>query len=511
MKRENAGNQRKEKLSEIRKFLKDSNQLKKQLRDALSEVDQVRQKLKTFLDELNGLQIQGLDELMSDRTDGTPTDREREAETRTSTDVRETETPEAPGQPEEAERNEPLEEEEQPDRPVKAGDFASGNDVSWSEEIEKSSARREEPVEREKEQEENDKPSYQRRMVRKDPRFEDLPAEVLEHIADIEELIQEAERGIQFLDSLSVKSRSAQIAIWAGRARKLQEALEEHKEMLPSELFQKIHVFFGKLTTVTRDTECEWIDALKRSYETDWNRYLEEQKRKLKLNLQREKRAREFLKEPPEERKKDRKICRRRLRELASKDDPDQKEVKSALSEGMDLLALDDPAVTEVAGRFSDLLEGEEEFEPLRQMIKDQSRDRSREEDKEEQPEVHPRPTIGPNIGEEVLRLTEGKNAIAVGNSVTRDWRRRIESAFKFSNFRWIEADDQNGEELDSLKQDENVNQFDYIFLMKSRLEDNYSRACEMCDDLSPETLVVEEGVGIAPIRDTLKEEHLNK
>jgi len=507
---ENSQEQLQENVSRLRDFVRQSSQLEKRIQSTLNDVREIRDEMEELLASLRRIRTGRLREVFDGQpeTDGAPAgsvpdDREPSEQQDDGADP----TPvSGTGEQEEgSETPEPAGAADETDEPLKAGDFPGDDELDW------------EPGntgETDDGRDAGDAPSsdegtssYRRRMVRKDPRLQDAPEEVLEAIAEAEELFQEAERGIQVLESLSVQSRSAQLAIWAARARKIQDRLEEWSEVLPDDFSRKMHVFFGKLTTVTRENECKWIDALKRSFSTDWDRYLEEQERKLRLNLQREKRAREFLQEPPRERKKDRKICRRRLRELASEDDPARDEVKTTLIEGMDLLAMDDPAVIEIAERFTALLDEVDELQPLKEVIEDRKTDAEREREEPDQPEVYRRPTLGPDVEEEILQTTRDKRVLALADDVTNEWKRRIEDSFQFENLTWLDIVDDGepslSEQLDQL----NLNQYHYILLMKSRIGGEYSKALQTCREQPAETLIVEEGIGIAPIRDALQDQ----
>lgn len=536
-----------ENIEHLREVLEESSQIEERIRKSLSEVNEIRRELETFLETLNKIRVDTLQSVMNEETDtgetgSTGISGRTSKEQMETSETTEENRPGDPteetgrgrqgngsgrtgssdtGQQEEANReSDTTSTRSVRDEPVRAGEFPSPGESEYSfeegeEQGEQATFETSSPVTGTREQKEDSHDeggtTYQRRMIQKDPRLKDLPEEVKDTIADVQELIREAERGIQFLDSLSVKSRSAQIAIWAGKARLMQNKLEGWKEMIPSEFFQKMHVFFGKLTTVTRDTECEWIDALKRSYDTDWERYIEEQERKLQLNLQREERARDFLKEPPEERKKGRKVCRRRLRELTNQEDPDPEEVRTTLTEGMDLLAFDDPAVQDVAEQFSDFLREDETFEPLLDVIdeKDQEEQGS-EEEAGDQFEVHPRPTVGPSVEEEVLQETRGKRAVVIGGDVTGEWKRRVARSFEFKDFDWFSPDQSDMSVRDFINR-KNVSGCDIVFLMKSQMDGSYSRTHSIVSDLSgPDVLIVEQGVGVAPIRDAISDQVLD-
>lgn len=509
---------------QIRVFLKKTNSIKNRIHDLQSEIHEIQQELHQFLQTLGDAEREKLRDWDSANTasaDASSSTEQEQVSTNSTggaSDTRQSAPIESEGQktssyaseqPSETTQD-PEEKPKQPPTSTEEAIAAVESDLSSPSEEEESGQPLDPSTVESGEEPSPDSRSYQKRMIRKDPRLKSLPDDVLDALARFEELFVEVDRGIQFLDALSIHSRSSQIAIWAGTARKYQDIIEEWEADIPDEFLRKIKVFFGKLTTVTRDLDCDWIDALKRSYETDWNKYIKKEKSNLKQNLQREKRVREFLKEPPKERKQDRKVIRRRLRELAQQEDTSAEEAKSVLSEGMDLLVLDEPALVKLAKHFYDELE-DDKFDPLKKVVEEQTDMGNDNQDEGDEQEVIPRPTLGPTVKDEVLNVTRDKRAMAIGEQVSKVWKNRIRDAFKMRSLDWYDPEEQDDDAFHNLKNNQSLQNMDYILILKSRLNTDFSKVKNICDSLSPKTLVIEGGAGIAPIRNSLQNQVLTQ
>ena len=90
---------------------------------------------------------------------------------------------------------------------------------------------------------------------------------------DVETLAEEIDKSMPYLDGLTRRVRSAQVAIWAGRARILQERLAAAEDVSSKAQLRAIINVFGRLSGITKTLDCSWVDALSREWSTDWNAY----------------------------------------------------------------------------------------------------------------------------------------------------------------------------------------------------------------------------------------------
>ncbi|MHB8876655.1 MAG: hypothetical protein ACYC8T_23415 [Myxococcaceae bacterium] len=75
-----------------------------------------------------------------------------------------------------------------------------------------------------------------------------------------------------FLERMSPAQRTAQVAIWAGRARELQERWSADPHVVPAQRTALRRVF-GRLTRIAGEQQCGWIDALSPGWTMRWAIY----------------------------------------------------------------------------------------------------------------------------------------------------------------------------------------------------------------------------------------------
>lgn len=90
---------------------------------------------------------------------------------------------------------------------------------------------------------------------------------------EVDALAEEIDSCEFLLDRLPPELRTAQVAVWAGRARQLQEQ-REGDAAVSSERRSALRRVFGRLTRITREQQCRWIDALTPGWSMDWNVYV---------------------------------------------------------------------------------------------------------------------------------------------------------------------------------------------------------------------------------------------
>lgn len=98
----------------------------------------------------------------------------------------------------------------------------------------------------------------------------DTPLSAEDAIAELREEVTSAE---PYLDTLEQDRRTAQLAIWAGRARAIQERLDAPAP--DSTAGMALYRLFGVLTRIGRELRCGWVDALSRKWTTHWPTYIE--------------------------------------------------------------------------------------------------------------------------------------------------------------------------------------------------------------------------------------------
>jgi hypothetical protein len=74
------------------------------------------------------------------------------------------------------------------------------------------------------------------------------------------------------LGAMEPNRRTALVALWAGRARRVQDRWQ-HDPSVPQLQRDSLRRTFGRLSRLAREHHCLWIDALTPDWTTDWTVY----------------------------------------------------------------------------------------------------------------------------------------------------------------------------------------------------------------------------------------------
>lgn len=92
---------------------------------------------------------------------------------------------------------------------------------------------------------------------------------------EVDALAEEVDACEIVLERMPPEQRTAQVAVWAGRAREIQD---RWKDAAPSDGRRgALRRVFGRLTRITRELHCEWIDALTPGWSMPWTIYIAHQ------------------------------------------------------------------------------------------------------------------------------------------------------------------------------------------------------------------------------------------
>jgi len=89
---------------------------------------------------------------------------------------------------------------------------------------------------------------------------------------EVDALAEEIDACEIVLVRMPVEQRTAQVAVWAGRARDLQDRWKDGA--VSNERRGALRRVFGRLTRITRELQCEWIDALTPGWSAPWPVYI---------------------------------------------------------------------------------------------------------------------------------------------------------------------------------------------------------------------------------------------
>ncbi len=90
---------------------------------------------------------------------------------------------------------------------------------------------------------------------------------------EVDSLAEEIDACELFLESMSAAQRTSQLAVWAGRARELQEQWKTDSTVT-SERRGALRQVFGRLSRITRDQQSGWVDALTPDWSMSWPVYV---------------------------------------------------------------------------------------------------------------------------------------------------------------------------------------------------------------------------------------------
>lgn len=90
---------------------------------------------------------------------------------------------------------------------------------------------------------------------------------------EVDSLAEEIDACELFLESMSSEQRTAQLSVWAGRARELQD-LWKVDPAITSERRGALRRVFGRLSRITRDQQSGWVDALTPDWSMSWPIYV---------------------------------------------------------------------------------------------------------------------------------------------------------------------------------------------------------------------------------------------
>lgn len=231
-------------------------------------------------------------------------------------------------------------------------------------------------------------------------------------------LTEEIDACEMFLARQTSKQRTSQVALWAGRARELQERWNSGAE--PGEARRaSLRRVFGRLTRIAREQQCEWIDALTPDWTMPWGPYIAWHTAQLTgepLELSDE--ARRALYGG---------LLRGLL--LASRKSVPADDVVELLADALEVLPADDPDVRAVEARFG----------RVRRAVQPLVRRASSAVPKPAEPGPSaPAPVEKPNIDEPVLAVTRGRRAVIVGGTGAHEPQRQaLQDAFGFSALDW--------------------------------------------------------------------------
>ncbi len=239
-----------------------------------------------------------------------------------------------------------------------------------------------------------------------------------EPIDEVDSLAEEIDACELFLESMTPEQRSAQLAVWAGRARELQDRWKEEPS-ITAERRGALRRVFGRLSRITRDQRSGWIDALTPDWTMSWPVYIAFHAARL--------RGEPALLTDEDQRALARATLRGLL--LPTRKHVAAQEAARIIEEAALVLDEEDDSMREVEARFGKVTRAVPPF--VRSAPSPSAPPASVAAPPVSALRVAPRPSPEPapvrvSVSEAVLALTRGKHGVIVGGTGAREEHRRV-------------------------------------------------------------------------------------
>lgn len=288
--------------------------------------------------------------------------------------------------------------------------------------------------------------------------------------APVAELEEEIDLARTWLGDLPRRQRTGQIAAWAGRARVLQEAWKT--EAVPDSVRVRLRGVFGRLTAITREWDCGWVDALWPEWTTDWRVYIE---------CNRALAAGGAADLGPEE---DASYHRDRVRGLLIP----SRRVTEMEAEAILLEALEALPDTEDVLRAA--------FERFGRPI-DRRRRPAPPPARETPPERSPRPPVDPRVS----AWTRGKRGLVVGGQGAREQHRQaLEDALEMESLEWVISERGKAGPFNRLAERLRPGSYDLVLFLTAYTSHHSQAVIRRCRESGIPLVYVKGGYGVSAV-----------
>ena len=289
-----------------------------------------------------------------------------------------------------------------------------------------------------------------------------LPAGLLAALA------REIADSANYFGMIDSKQQVAQLKIWIGRYRLIQESeLSEFSEDQNVRLRQ----IFPELVGISKRYKPGYIEAFQQNFTADWLTYIADAKVELQDALdessrfkQMETHQRDAAADKEDRIRKNRESARGALEELVRAtsrghllDAPTEEEIEEflkVLASVVSGFGTSDPEVNELVLPYRELIQGGD-LRALRRNL-----------DRLVEDEERAAQTL-PERYSDLLDLTRGKRVYMIGGAVREDSRRKLEKLFGFSELEWIAYETNRPAALDSLEQKIANHAMDFMIILK--------------------------------------------
>jgi hypothetical protein len=329
--------------------------------------------------------------------------------------------------------------------------------------------------------------------------------------AQIQALAREIADGERHFGMLDPKEQSAQLKIWVGRFRKIQDRfkLEDLAGTgTTDEDHELLHQTFPRLVGISKVYWPGYIEAFSRNFTTDWDRYIEDAQEELRLASDAARRHKD-LEDRRQSQEARAQELRRQAREnaqyaldelkavIAQPDFPEQgmDQFQSLLLQVIQGFGVSDPDLIQLVLPYREHLTGKE-FRALRRHL-DQAF--QVEADAEEDQALR-------DSCQDILPLTRGQKVLMIGGSAREESRKSLQQFFEFGDLVWESHEGTRPALLKSLEERVRNRGMDLVLILKEFVGHIVpGRLRPLCEQYGIPCLMVEKGYGIRQVAETLR------
>ena len=312
-------------------------------------------------------------------------------------------------------------------------------------------------------------------------------------------LEKEIEDGAQYFDQLSRPEQYAQMKIWIGRLRRLQNS-----DLTPDDIVLTNRLF-GTLVGISKRYEPGYIEAFRQDYKADWDVFVADAQDELKQAMETS-RSRQETERQQREHQHHQEERRRQAREEAQQAIRELKEVIATYDvprEGLDEFravlrkvtgyGTSDEELLRLVLPYRDVITEGSEFRALRRNLERLEAGNGSEETRTE------------DISD-LLEATQGMRVMMVGGARREDVRRQLQELFQFRKLDWEDYEGTKPALLDSMEQRIRNRGVDLVLILKSFISHHVpERFRPLCQQYDIPCLMVEQGYGAAQVSRTLR------
>lgn len=325
----------------------------------------------------------------------------------------------------------------------------------------------------------------------------------------IHALGREVDDGERHFGALDQREQFNQLKIWIGRYRRLQSWVEsgEAAGLTDDDLLQ-LREIFPRLVGISKQFMPGYIEAFSRSFDTDWDLYINDATEQLRIATEQSRRDRDLESRRREAQARDVERTRQ-LREagLAALDElkgviarynlPHEggEEFLDVLARVVSGLGTSDPVVLDLVRPYADLLGGKE-FRALRRNLERVDPDQARQEEVESAREQY----------QDLLSATKGLRVVMIGGDIREERRKSLLAVFEFADLDWVPYENARPAMLKSLEQRVRNRGMDLVLILKEFVGHGVSESLRpLCEEYDVPCLLVEHGYGAAQLAEALR------